>query len=67
MAGQMTAERGERQQLESGPPRSPRVHRRRMLIILFLAVVLTGGGSIWLLYGSRGCVWSAFPSRGRTC
>ncbi|MFF0760140.1 cell division protein FtsQ/DivIB [Streptomyces sp. NPDC003631] len=52
MAGQMTAERGERQQLESGPPRSPRVHRRRMLIILFLAVVLTGGGSIWLLYGS---------------
>ncbi|GAA3780728.1 cell division protein FtsQ/DivIB [Streptomyces chiangmaiensis] len=52
MAGPTTAERGERQQLESGPPRPPRRRHLRMLIILFLVLVLTGGGSIWLLYGS---------------
>ncbi|MFC3576353.1 cell division protein FtsQ/DivIB [Streptomyces yaanensis] len=55
MAGPTTAERGERQQLKSGPPRPPRLgrlRRLRVLIILSLAVVLAGGGSIWLLYGS---------------
>jgi cell division protein FtsQ len=55
VAGPTTAERGERQKLESGPPRPPRLGRLlrpRMVIILLLALVLVAGGSIWLLYGS---------------
>lgn len=55
MAGSTTAERGERKHLGSGSPRPPRpgrLLRSRMLIILLLAVVLAGCGSIWLLYGS---------------
>ncbi|MGW3910727.1 cell division protein FtsQ/DivIB [Streptomyces sp. NPDC005070] len=55
MAGPSTAERGERQKLESGPPRPPlvgRLRRLRRLIILLLAVVLTGSAAVWILYGS---------------
>ncbi|AJE40283.1 cell division protein FtsQ/DivIB [Streptomyces nodosus] len=54
MAGPTTAERGARQKPESGslrPPRAARLFRLRMLIILFLVVMATGG-SVWLLYGS---------------
>ncbi|MFD6551843.1 cell division protein FtsQ/DivIB [Streptomyces sp. NPDC058398] len=55
MAGPTTAERGERQKLESGPPRPPltgRLRRLRRLIILLLAVVLAGAAAVWILYGS---------------
>ncbi|MFF4352333.1 cell division protein FtsQ/DivIB [Streptomyces sp. NPDC001530] len=56
MAGPSTAERGERQKLESGPPRLPRLgrlRRPRALIILLVAVVLAGAASVWVLYGSQ--------------
>ncbi|MFI6337464.1 cell division protein FtsQ/DivIB [Streptomyces sp. NPDC050535] len=56
MAGPTTAERGERQKVESGPPRPPRVGRLprpRMLIILLVAAVLLGAASVWVLYGSK--------------
>ncbi|MET7441938.1 cell division protein FtsQ/DivIB [Streptomyces sp. NPDC004082] len=56
MAGPTTAERGERQKTESGPPRpsrAGRLPRPRTLIILLLAVVLTGAASVWVLYGSH--------------
>ncbi|MFE1290172.1 cell division protein FtsQ/DivIB [Streptomyces sp. NPDC058751] len=55
MAGPSTAERGERQKLESGPPRPPlggRIRRLRRLIILLFAVVLAGAAAVWVLYGS---------------
>ncbi|MET9900609.1 FtsQ-type POTRA domain-containing protein [Streptomyces sp. NPDC006446] len=55
MAGPTTAERGERQKLESGPPRPPflrRLRRPHRLIILLTAVVLAGAASVWTLYGS---------------
>jgi cell division protein FtsQ len=55
VAGPTTAERGERQKLESGPPRPPligRLPRPRTLIILLSALVLAGAGGVWLLYGS---------------
>ncbi|MGW3664218.1 cell division protein FtsQ/DivIB [Streptomyces sp. NPDC005141] len=55
MAGPTTAERGERQKLESGPPRPPflgRFRRPHRLIILLIAVVLAGVASVWILYGS---------------
>ncbi|MFB7242845.1 cell division protein FtsQ [Streptomyces populi] len=55
MAGPTTAERGERQKLESGPPRPPlvgRLRRFRRLIILLSAVVLAGAAAVWILYGS---------------
>ncbi|MET9405965.1 FtsQ-type POTRA domain-containing protein [Streptomyces sp. NPDC002935] len=55
MAGPTTAERGERQKLESGPPRPPllgRLRRLRRLIILLIAVVLAGAATVWVLYGS---------------
>ncbi|MEV6196882.1 FtsQ-type POTRA domain-containing protein [Streptomyces sp. NPDC051920] len=55
MAGPSTAERGERQKQESGPPRPPlagRLRRLRRLIILLLAVVLAGAAAVWILYGS---------------
>ncbi|MFD8007212.1 cell division protein FtsQ/DivIB [Streptomyces mirabilis] len=52
MAGPTTAERGERQKLESGPPRLRRLRRLRMLIILLIAVVLATAAALWLLYGS---------------
>ncbi|GGN69686.1 cell division protein FtsQ [Streptomyces albiflavescens] len=56
MAGPNTAERGERQKLESGPPRPPRLgrlRRLRTLIILLIAVVLAGAATVWVLYGSQ--------------
>jgi cell division protein FtsQ len=56
VAGPNTAERGERQKLESGPPRPPRLgrlRRLRVLIILLIAVVLGGAASAWVLYGSQ--------------
>ncbi|MFG2362294.1 cell division protein FtsQ/DivIB [Streptomyces mirabilis] len=52
MAGPTTAERGERQKLESGSPRLRRLRRLRMLIVLFVAVVLVTAAALWLLYGS---------------
>jgi len=55
VAGPRTAERGERQKLESGPPRPPflgRLRRLHRLIILLIAVVLAGAASVWILYGS---------------
>ncbi|WP_326843369.1 FtsQ-type POTRA domain-containing protein [Streptomyces sp. NBC_01558] len=55
MAGPTTAERGERQKLESGPPRPPflgRLRRPHRLIILILALVLAGAVTLWVLYGS---------------
>ncbi|MFB7593949.1 cell division protein FtsQ/DivIB [Streptomyces sp. NPDC056160] len=54
MAGRTTAERGERQQESSGPPRIRRPRRPplRTIVILGLAVVLLGGGTLWVLYGS---------------
>lgn len=55
MAGPTTAERGERQKLESGPPRPPflgRLRRPHRLIILILAVVLAATATLWILYGS---------------
>ncbi|MFF1703548.1 cell division protein FtsQ/DivIB [Streptomyces sp. NPDC058252] len=56
MAGPSTAQRGERQKLKSGPPRPPRLgrlRRPRTLIILMIAVVLTGAAVVWVLYGSQ--------------
>ncbi|KPI21191.1 Cell division protein FtsQ [Actinobacteria bacterium OK074] len=55
MAGQATAERGERQKLESGPSRPSlrwRSPRRRTIVVLLCALVLAGGAVLWLLYGS---------------
>ncbi|MFK0021340.1 cell division protein FtsQ/DivIB [Streptomyces sp. NPDC090798] len=52
MAGPTTAERGERQKLESGSPRRRRLRRLRMLIILLIAVMLVTAAALWLLYGS---------------
>ncbi|PAK25758.1 cell division protein FtsQ [Streptomyces sp. alain-838] len=55
MAGPTTAERGERQQESSGPPRTRRVRppRLRTVVIVAAALVLLAGGTVWLLYGSN--------------
>jgi cell division protein FtsQ len=55
VAGPTTAERGERQQESSGPlpVRRLRPPRLRMIIILTVALVLLGAGTVWLLYGSQ--------------
>ncbi|MGV9696053.1 cell division protein FtsQ [Streptomyces sp. NPDC003470] len=55
MAGPTTAERGERQQKSSGPPGPGRFGRPRLrtMIILASAVVLLGGVTLWVLYGSN--------------
>ncbi|MET7682224.1 FtsQ-type POTRA domain-containing protein [Streptomyces sp. NPDC005423] len=54
MAGPTTAERGARQQESSGPPLVRRWGRRRlrMIVVLACAVLLSGIGAVWLLYGS---------------
>ncbi|QIY70532.1 FtsQ-type POTRA domain-containing protein [Streptomyces sp. RLB1-33] len=52
MAGPTTAERGERQKVESGSPRLRRLRRLRVLIILLTVVVLVTAATLWLLYGS---------------
>ncbi|MFJ3301773.1 cell division protein FtsQ [Streptomyces sp. NPDC086549] len=54
MAGPTTAERGDRQQESSGPPlvRRLRTSRLRTIVILAVALVLLGAGSVWLVYGS---------------
>jgi cell division protein FtsQ len=54
VAGPTTAERGERQQESSGPPLVRRLgpRRLRVIVILALAAVLLGAGTVWLLYGS---------------
>ncbi|MFJ5275633.1 cell division protein FtsQ [Streptomyces parvulus] len=55
MAGPTTAERGERQQESSGPPRARRFRlpRLRTMIITALALVLVAAGAVWVLYGSN--------------
>lgn len=55
MAGPTTAERGERQQESSGPPRARRFRppRLRTIIIMALALVLVAAGAVWVLYGSN--------------
>ncbi|MEW2619614.1 FtsQ-type POTRA domain-containing protein [Streptomyces sp. NPDC048106] len=54
MAGPTTRERGERQQESPGPPLVQRIRRLqlRRIVILAVAVVLVGAGSVWVLYGS---------------
>ncbi|KUO13318.1 cell division protein FtsQ/DivIB [Streptomyces sp. DSM 15324] len=55
MAGSATVERGARQEEPSGPPLVRRLggpRRFRMMIIIGLAVLLLGGGTVWVLYGS---------------
>ncbi len=54
MAGPSTAERGERQQESSGPPLVRRLGRRRLrlIVVLALAAVVLGAVTVWLLYGS---------------
>ncbi|MEW2449976.1 cell division protein FtsQ [Streptomyces parvulus] len=55
MAGPTTAERGERQQESSGPPRARRFRlpRLRTIIITALSLVLVAAGAVWVLYGSN--------------
>ncbi|MFG2677925.1 cell division protein FtsQ [Streptomyces sp. NPDC048392] len=55
MAGPTTAERGERQQESSGPPRARRFGppRLRTIIIMAVSLVLVAGGTVWVLYGSN--------------
>ncbi|MFJ9925251.1 cell division protein FtsQ/DivIB [Streptomyces misionensis] len=54
MAGPTTRQRGERQQESSGPPLARGLGRPRLrtIVILAVAVVLVGAGSVWVLYGS---------------
>ncbi|MEH0422536.1 cell division protein FtsQ/DivIB [Streptomyces sp. B21-083] len=57
--GATTAERGERQQDISGPPRRPGLlgrlgpRRLRTIVITAFALLVLGGGVLWVLYGSR--------------
>ncbi|WP_037668860.1 cell division protein FtsQ/DivIB [Streptomyces griseus] len=55
MAGPTTAERGERQQESSGPPLVRRLGRRRLRVIIILAIALVflGAGSLGALYGTQ--------------
>jgi cell division protein FtsQ len=56
VAGPTTAERGERQHLDSGPPRPPllkRLPKPRTLVILLVCLTLLGAGGVWVFYGSQ--------------
>ncbi|MFJ2817807.1 cell division protein FtsQ/DivIB [Streptomyces sp. NPDC087294] len=64
MAGTSTVERGERQQESSGSPllrrlkrlmtfRRPGPKQLRTIIVLAVALVLLGAGTVWVLYGSQ--------------
>jgi cell division protein FtsQ len=55
VAGSTTAERGERQQESSGPPPAGRFRppRLRTIVVLAVALVVAGAGTVWLLYGSH--------------
>jgi cell division protein FtsQ len=56
VAGPTTAERGERQHLDSGPPRPPvlkRLPKPRTLVILLVCLALLGAGGVWVFYGSQ--------------
>ncbi|QKW05992.1 FtsQ-type POTRA domain-containing protein [Streptomyces sp. NA04227] len=54
MAGSTTAERGERQEPRTGPPRppGPRLTRPRLLLLVLVVLLLLTGFAIWALYGS---------------
>ncbi|MGW0839317.1 cell division protein FtsQ/DivIB [Streptomyces sp. NPDC002787] len=52
MAGATTAERGADEELDSGPPPRRRLPGPRALIVAAVVLVLIGGASIWVLYGS---------------
>ncbi|GAA4814662.1 cell division protein FtsQ/DivIB [Streptomyces ziwulingensis] len=54
MAGTTAAERGERQQESSGPPRARRFGPPRLRTVVVLAALLVAAGGVagWLLYGS---------------
>ncbi|MFE7763905.1 cell division protein FtsQ/DivIB [Streptomyces sp. NPDC057438] len=52
MAGPTTAERGADEDLDSGPPPRRRLPGPRALIAAAVALVLLGGASLWVLYGS---------------
>lgn len=52
VAGPITAERGADEDLDSGPPSRRRLPGPRALIAAAVALVLIGGASVWVLYGS---------------
>ncbi|WP_314416417.1 cell division protein FtsQ/DivIB [Streptomyces sp. DSM 40484] len=59
MAGPTTAERQDRQDAGSGPPRQPllkrlkRLPKPRTLIVVMVCLALLAGGGVWILYGSQ--------------
>ncbi|MGH4027661.1 cell division protein FtsQ/DivIB [Actinomycetota bacterium Odt1-20B] len=53
MAGPTTAERQQSAPGRSRPPRRLKLPRPRTLIALAVALVLLGGGGVWVLYGSQ--------------
>lgn len=52
VAGPTTAERGADEDLDPGPPPRRRLPGPRALIAAAVALVLIGGASVWVLYGS---------------
>ncbi|KAA0931758.1 cell division protein FtsQ/DivIB [Streptomyces apricus] len=56
MAGPTTAERGDREHLNPGPPRPPLLRRLpgpRVLVALAVCLALVAAGVVWVLYGSQ--------------